>query len=1413
MQRDRNLLFGIFAVQLGKVTPTQLMEIAGAWAVDPSRDLSQRLVEAGALSERDRGLLDEFVGNAIQAHGGDAAATLETFGGEEQVDLSFRGSIVLTDSGGISRIEDEATLRLEETPDSVPGVQETPGRYTHISEYGRGGMGRVLLVHDQHLARDIALKELLPEATPEASEGAPSPVRLSVPIMARFLQEARITGQLEHPSIVPVYELGYRKDGTLYYTMKLVRGQTLSKALKQAKSLKDRLDLLPHFVDLCQSIAYAHSRGVIHRDIKPGNVMVGEFGETVVIDWGLAKARGQRDIHAEEMEKTFHAMQLGDEAEFANTAYGQAMGTPAYMSPEQAEGQIDKIDERSDVYSLGAVLYEALTGQAPFSGDNVFEVIRNAARGEPKPVSELAPEAPPELTAICERAMQESPSKRYQTARELAEDVQRFLSGRLVQAYEYKAAEYVARFVRQHKAVFATAAAAILLLIAATALYVQRVTTANRNTAAAHKELSQTYHNLEVAHGELLEAREREAAQRERMAHHLYNSSIVLAGKYMGEGVVSEAYDLLLAAPEGLRNWEWGYLYRQGYQRVMLTLAGHSSYLHSASFSPDGTRIVTASTDGMAKVWDAATGEELLTLAGHGDEVSSASFSPDGTRIVTASYDGTAKVWYAGTGEELLTLAGHGDKVSRASFSPDGTRIVTASSDGTAKVWDAATGEELLALAGHSDPVWRASFSPDGTRIVTASRDGTAKVWAATTGEELLTLTGHGRSVFSASFSPDGERIVTASLDGTAKVWAATTGEELLTLDGHATVVLSASFSPDGERIVTASLDKTAKVWDAGTGEELLSLRGHSGWVTSASFSPDGTRIVTASLDKTAKVRDVATGEEPLSVARDPDWVTNWVTSTCFSPDSKRILTTSCCERTAKVWDAATGEELLTLAGHSDFVRWPSFSPDGTRIVTASDDKTAKVWDAATAEELLTLAGHGDEVSSASFSPDGTRIVTASSDQTAKVWDAATAEELLTLAGHGDEVTSASFSPDGTRIVTTSHDQTAKVWEATTGEELLTLDGHLISVTSASFSPDGERIVTASLDGTAKVWAATTGEELLTLDGHATVVLSASFSPDGERIVTASLDKTAKVWDASTGQEFLPLAGHTGGVRSASFSPDGERIVTGSEDGPVRIWETVPWWPEAWHDDRHRGVLIEVARRTSPSLESDTFGFDRGTILAQLHKLKAFFQADADENVSPAVTFVEGQGILFKESLEVDGTPRFSFAEDDVLIRINSVVAPREADVQRILGAILEGLESNAEECSHLELETVNRLDHRLRKLYFPALLEQEVNVPRVLALGSAETAVDILQTDAETDRHFNDFIDNIDNILEHTGWHWQKSDQIVRINGVPIHDMDTLIDVARKQFDAVKEKESHVIELEVNRGPTKCIRLKVHIE
>jgi WD40 repeat protein len=595
--------------------------------------------------------------------------------------------------------------------------------------------------------------------------------------------------------------------------------------------------------------------------------------------------------------------------------------------------------------------------------------------------------------------------------------------------------------------------------------------------------------------------------------------------------------------------------------RERLVLKGHERSVFSAAFSPDGKRVVTASDDNTARLWDAETGKQIgEPLAGHTDGVARAAFSPDGKRIVTASWDRTARLWDAETAKPIgEPLRGHADTVFSAAFSPDGTRIVTASADKTVRLWDAETGEPIgEPLQGHEAKVFSAAFSPNGTRIVTASLDNTARLWEATTGKQMgEPLTGHRDGVGKAMFSPDGTRIVTASADRTARLWDAETGKSIGMPLRHAAGVLSAAFSPDGTRIVTASADKTARLWDTETGSPIGEpLAGHEGSLFSAAISPDGKRIVTGSEDGTARLWDIEPGKQ---IGETLKGHTDRVESAAFSPDGTRIVTGS-WDKTARLWDTETGKPIgKPLEGHGNIVWSAAFSPDGKHIVTASWDGTARVWDAENQFAELLLKGHTDRVKSAAFSPDGKRILTASADQTARLWDAETGKQIgVSLAGHEGSPLSAAFSPDGKRIVTGSEDGTARLWDVETGKPIgEPLTGHTDKVLSAAFSPDGTRIVTASGDKTVRSWDAETGKQISEpLRGHADFVWSAAFSPDGKRIVTASWDRTARLWDVETGKPIgEPLRGHADGVLSAAFSPDGTRIVTASADMTARLWE------------------------------------------------------------------------------------------------------------------------------------------------------------------------------------------------------------------------------------------------------------------
>jgi eukaryotic-like serine/threonine-protein kinase len=1093
----------------------------------------------------------------------------------------------------------KATMKIEFADAADEAVGKTIGRYKVLEKVGEGGCGVVYVAEQtEPVRRRVALKVIkLGMDTKQ--------------VIARFEAERQALAMMDHPNIAKVLDAGATENGRPYFVMELVRGIKITEYCDQANlTTTARLDL---FIKVCQAIQHAHQKGIIHRDIKPSNMLVTlHDGVPVpkVIDFGIAKATVGQTL----TDKTVY------------TQLQQFIGTPAYMSPEQAEMSGLDIDTRSDIYSLGVLLYELLTGRTPFDAEELasqgLDAMRKTIREkEPmRPSTRLAALKGEELTTTAKRrsvdtsklmhqlkgdldwivmkCLEKDRTRRYETANGLAFDLKRHLSNEPVLARPPSAAYRFQKAFRRNKLTFSAAAAVVLALATGLTLAALgwRQTRVERDKALQAEAGEEAQRKVAQASA-LTAQKQRKHAEAEKAEadHLLYVANMNLAQQAWDQNNILRLRQLLQDTQDSpYRGLEWYYWQFQTHLDLK-TLRGHLGAVNGVAFSPDSQRIVTGSEDGTAKVWEAATGKELLTLNGHRSAVSSVAFAADGRWIVTGSQDKTAKVWEAASGKELLTLNGPSGYIASVAFSPDGQRIVTGSWDQMAKVWEAATGKELLTLKGHSGSVFSVAFSPDGQRIVTGSGDKTAKVWEAATGKELLTLKGHTLGINAVAFSPDGQRIVTGSQDSTARVWEAATGMQLLTLIGHGSQLSSVAFSPDGQWIVTGSSDKTARVWEAVTGKELLTLKGHSLGINAVAFSPDGQWIVTGSgewsstADDTAKVWKATGSKEVLTLKGH----IAEVRALAFSADGQRIVTGS-GDKTAKVWDAATGKELFTLKGHSGYIASVAFSPDGQRIVTGSLDQTAKVWDVASRKELLTLKGHSGGVSSVAFSPDGQRIVTGSQDQTAKVWDSASGKELLTFRGHRNGIVSVAFSADGQRIVTGSHDQTAKVWDAVSGKELLTLKCHWVR--SVAFSPDSLRIVTGSDDSTAKVWDATSGKELLTLKGHSGPVVSTAFSPDGQRILTGSNDETAKVWEADSGRELLTLKTHSNWVSSVAlspdgqridsnwvssvaFSPDGQRIVTGSWDQTAKVWtlatakQAASWQAEERAAEQHLAAL------------------------------------------------------------------------------------------------------------------------------------------------------------------------------------------------------------------------------------------------
>jgi WD40 repeat protein/serine/threonine protein kinase len=986
------------------------------------------------------------------------------------------------------------------------------GPYELIRPLGAGGMAEVWLARraDGAIKREVALK--LPLLT-----------RLRRDLEPRFAREREILGGLSHPNIARLYDAGFAQDGQPYIALEYVVGTTLTEYCDQQRlTIRGRLGL---FRQVLSAVQYAHTHLVIHRDLKPSNVLVTEAGQVQLLDFGIAKLLSEGE--AKETELT----QLA----------GRSL-TPDYAAPEQIEGT--PITTAADVYALGVMLYEILTGERPYrlKRDTRAALEEAILQANPVPpsraaLSEAAAEArfapakklsralKGDLDVIALKALKKSTRERYQTASALDEDIGRFLAGEIVLAQPDSIAYRANKFARRHWVAIAVVSVLILTLAGGLA-----ATSYEANVASSQRDLA-------------LQAQLRSLTQ--------------TAAARLKEGAVSDALGILIEL-----------LPRQGRTQTpvpkeaftvfqdaraadleVFALGEHQGAVWDAEFSPDGSRIVTASSDNFARVWQATTGRLIDRLVGHTGRVISARFSSDGRYIVTASKDNTSRVWAVDTARQTMLLSGHTDMLTSAVFSPDGHRVLTASRDNTARIWDVATGHQVMLLRGHTAAVLSAAFSPDGRHVVTASSDRTSRIWDAASGTQLLVLR-QVSEVTCAAFAPDGRFILTGSDDLAARLWNARTGQQISIFRGHTASVNGVAFSPDGLYVLTTSADATARVWDIATGQPTLLLSGHTQSIWRGGFSTDGRRIVTASYDGTARVWDSAPGKQ-LVVFRGH---TGEVNAATFSPDGHHIVTAS-LDNTSRVWDVATGQQLVKFTGHTGRVISAAFSPDGREIVSASEDKTARVWDVATGRQTLILIGHGGGVQDAKFSPDGRRIVTASGDKTARIWDAATGAQLRILSGHQDLVVSAAFSPDGHHILTASGDKTARIWDSATGAQLRILSGHEDLVVSAAFSPDGRQIVTASYDKTARTWDAQTGQPRLLLTGHTSRAECASFSPDGRRIVTTADDGTVRVWDAMTGRSLLLIPTGTQPVSTASFSPDGSRVLTADDDKTARIWD------------------------------------------------------------------------------------------------------------------------------------------------------------------------------------------------------------------------------------------------------------------
>lgn len=967
-------------------------------------------------------------------------------------------------------------------------------RFQIKKELGRGGMGVVYLVYDPVLKRDVALKTVLSQD----SEG-----------VRRFLHEAKTMAKLNHPNIVKIYDIG--QDGeTPYFTMEFIEGKNLAELVQKEKIASRRAVELVRKV--AQAIDYAHKEGILHRDLKPANIILNKQGDPIVMDFGLAK-----DISGNSrLSKS-----------------GVVIGTPAYMPPEQAQGKRKEIDQRSDVYSLGAVLYELLTGRPPFLG-TTYTVLMQVIDKTPIAPRAISPIISQDIENICLKAMAKEKERRYRTALELVLDLERFLHGEAVMAMPKSWKYQTSKWLEKNRLLVAAASVCLLVLIFSGIFSYWQIRKESREAEVARRAAVTNYSLLQL---EIADKKWCEGNQQTALLH--YARIVTEAEKNKLPEEILRLARLRLAH------------YSSSLISCRHVLYGHTNQVNALAVSPDGKLLATASSDKTIRLYALNTLQHKATLQGHTDAIYTLAFDPSGSKLASGSEDRTIRIWNWATGQTENILQGHQGAVYSVAFSPTAPILASGSQDSRIYLWDIHT-QTPAKVFNHKHWVRSVAFSPDGKELVSGCYDRTVRLWNIQTGAERV-LMGHTSVVFSVAFSPDGQMVASGSYDQTGRLWDVKTASTISILGEHSDRLQAVAFSSDGKTLASAGWDRVIWLWDVDTRSKKCLLSGGQKNITALTFARDSKTLVSGSEDGVVRLWNV-TPNNTKAVRRGHEAP---VTSVAFSPDGTKLASVGRDSGTL-LWNVATGSKKVYVPANISWIFSVAFHPDGKTLAIAThnhDLQKVKSLVILMDEHLVEqgrLEGTCRHKNCLSFSPHGKWLATSIDEHQLSLYDL---QKKVShhLEGYRGETHELAFSPDGKLLVSGSTENAVLVWDVSKKLLKSKFQGHSQEVVAIAMSPDGKIVASGSLDTTIRLWEMPGGMQRNCLKGHTARINGLAFSPDGTILASGSDDSTVRLWDVKTG--YLQAIFQTGSTTAVVFSPDGKTLATGGYDHLVRLWK------------------------------------------------------------------------------------------------------------------------------------------------------------------------------------------------------------------------------------------------------------------